>query len=84
MTYDFSSLAPADFEDLVRDLIGLECAMRFEAFDISKYVLDVGVYTRRILAASSEVRPRAAYAAFPSIPKATTALPQSVTRRVTE
>jgi DNA polymerase III delta prime subunit len=32
MTYDFSSLAHADFEDLVRDLIGLELSMRFEAF----------------------------------------------------
>jgi hypothetical protein len=32
VTYDFSNLAPADFEDLVRDLIGRELTMRFEAF----------------------------------------------------
>ncbi len=32
MNYDFSNLAPADFEDLVRDLIGRELDMRFEAF----------------------------------------------------
>ncbi|MBZ9898532.1 ATP-binding protein [Mesorhizobium sp. BR1-1-6] len=32
MTYDFSSLAHADFEDMVRDLVGLELKMRFEAF----------------------------------------------------
>lgn len=32
MTYTFSNLSPADFEDLVRDLIGNECGFRFEAF----------------------------------------------------
>lgn len=32
MSYTFSSLSPADFEDLVRDLIGRELAVRFEAF----------------------------------------------------
>jgi len=32
MTYDFLSLAHADFEDLVRDLLGLELKVRFEAF----------------------------------------------------
>lgn len=32
MTYDFSNLASADFEDLVRDLIGRELNVRFEAF----------------------------------------------------
>ncbi len=32
MSYDFSNLAPADFEDLARDLIGRELCMRFEAF----------------------------------------------------
>ena len=32
MSYTFSSLSPADFEDLVRDLIGSELGVRFEAF----------------------------------------------------
>lgn len=32
MAYDFSSLSPADFEDLSRDLLGKELRMRFEAF----------------------------------------------------
>lgn len=32
MTYDFSSLAHADFEDLARDLVGLDLNVRFEAF----------------------------------------------------
>ena len=32
MTYSFESLSPADFEDLVRDLIGNELSCRFEAF----------------------------------------------------
>ncbi|WP_111538103.1 nSTAND3 domain-containing NTPase [Palleronia aestuarii] len=32
MAYSFSSLSPADFEDLVRDLIGRALSCRFEAF----------------------------------------------------
>lgn len=32
LAYDFSSLSPADFEDLSRDLIGAERGIRFEAF----------------------------------------------------
>jgi len=32
MSYDFANLAPADFEDLVRELIGHELKIRFEAF----------------------------------------------------
>jgi hypothetical protein len=32
MTYDFSNLSPADFEDLSRDLIGRELGVRFEGF----------------------------------------------------
>jgi len=32
MSYDFCNLAPADFEDLVRDLVGGELGIRFEAF----------------------------------------------------
>ena len=32
MSYTFSTLSPADFEDLVRDLIGRELGVRFEAF----------------------------------------------------
>ncbi|MGX9181469.1 nSTAND3 domain-containing NTPase [Mesorhizobium sp. BHbdii] len=32
MTYDFSALSYADFEDLSRDLIGKELGIRFEAF----------------------------------------------------
>jgi len=32
MTHDFSSLSPADFEDLTRDLLGQELGIRFEAF----------------------------------------------------
>ena len=32
MAYDFAGLSPADFEDLVRDLIGREFGVRFEAF----------------------------------------------------
>lgn len=32
MTYSFSSLSPADFEDLARDLLGREHRCRFEAF----------------------------------------------------
>lgn len=32
MAYDFSSLLPADFEDLVRDLVGKVLDVRFEAF----------------------------------------------------
>jgi len=31
MSYDFANLAPADFEDLVRELIGHELKIRFEA-----------------------------------------------------
>jgi DNA polymerase III delta prime subunit len=34
MTYDFVNLSPADFEDLVRDLIGRELKIRFEAFTV--------------------------------------------------
>ena len=33
MGYSFSNLSPADFEDLVRDLIGKELNVRFEAFN---------------------------------------------------
>ena len=32
MTYDFKNLSAADFEDLVRDLVGKQFGMRFEAF----------------------------------------------------
>ena len=32
MSYDFKDLSSADFEDLVRDLIGKEEGLRFEAF----------------------------------------------------
>jgi hypothetical protein len=32
MTYDFAGLSPADFEDLVCDLVGRELHVRFEAF----------------------------------------------------
>src|SRR5580698_6147290 len=32
MSYDFSTLSPADFEDLSRELIGKELKIRFEAF----------------------------------------------------
>ncbi len=32
MAYDFSTLSPADFEDLCRDLVGREIGLRFEAF----------------------------------------------------
>ncbi|MBZ6079184.1 restriction endonuclease [Microvirga sp. WGZ8] len=32
MNYDFTSLSPADFEDIVRELIGREIGIRFEAF----------------------------------------------------
>jgi len=32
MAYDFGNLSPVDFEDLVRDLIGREFEIRFEAF----------------------------------------------------
>ena len=32
MSYTFSTLSPADFEDLVRELIGRELGVRFEAF----------------------------------------------------
>lgn len=32
MNYDFSTLSPADFEDLTRELLGEELGIRFEAF----------------------------------------------------
>jgi len=32
MSYSFSNLSPADFEDLCRDLVGAELGIRFEAF----------------------------------------------------
>ncbi len=32
MAYDFTTLSPADFEDLCRDLIGRELGIQFEAF----------------------------------------------------
>ena len=32
MAYEFGNLSPADFEDLVRDLIGRELGVQFEAF----------------------------------------------------
>ncbi len=32
MAYEFGNLSPADFEDLVRDLVGREFGVRFEAF----------------------------------------------------
>jgi hypothetical protein len=32
MSYTFSALSPADFEDLVRDLVGRDLHIRFEAF----------------------------------------------------
>jgi len=32
MAYEFGNLSPADFEDLVRGLIGREFGVRFEAF----------------------------------------------------
>ena len=34
MSYDFSNLSHADFEDIVRDLIGRELNVRFEAFGV--------------------------------------------------
>lgn len=34
MTYDFKNLSPADFEDLVRELIGRHLGIRFEAFAV--------------------------------------------------
>jgi Restriction endonuclease len=30
--YDFSSLSPLDFEELVRDLLQVELGLRFESF----------------------------------------------------
>lgn len=32
MSYDFANLSPADFEDVVREPIGRELKIRFEAF----------------------------------------------------
>lgn len=32
MSYDFRNHSPADFEDIVRDLIGKEETLRFEIF----------------------------------------------------
>jgi hypothetical protein len=32
MAYGFAGLSPADFEDLVRDFVGRELDVRFEAF----------------------------------------------------
>lgn len=32
MPYDFASLSPADFEDLVRDVVGRKLGESFEAF----------------------------------------------------
>jgi hypothetical protein len=32
MPYGFENLSPADFEDLVRSLVGRELSVRFEAF----------------------------------------------------
>lgn len=32
MTYNFSNLSPADFEDLSRELVGKELGIRFESF----------------------------------------------------
>jgi hypothetical protein len=32
MIYPFGNLSPADFEDLVRDLVGEESRLRFESF----------------------------------------------------
>jgi energy-coupling factor transporter ATP-binding protein EcfA2 len=37
MSYDFINLSPADFEDLVRELIGQELKIRFEAFSAGPY-----------------------------------------------
>lgn len=52
MSYSFSNLSPADFEDLVRDLIGRELGVRFEAFCAGP---DGGIDGR--YAPSSEVNP---------------------------
>ena len=47
MAYDFASLSPADFEDLVRDLLAEELGVRFEAFGAGP---DGGVDGRHALA----------------------------------
>ncbi len=52
MVYTFSNLSPADFEDLVRDLIGRELGVRFEAFSAGP---DGGVDGRHSVATKSIV-----------------------------
>lgn len=52
MSHNFSTLLPADFEDLVRDLIGRELEMRFEAFGTGP---DGGIDGRCALGATSTI-----------------------------
>lgn len=47
MKYDFATLSADDFEDLTRDLVGLELGVRFEAFTAGK---DDGMDGRHALA----------------------------------
>ena len=52
MSYDFANLSPADFEDLVRDLIGHELNLRFEGFSAGP---DGGVDGRHSTAGRSTI-----------------------------
>ncbi len=66
MTYDFAGISPADFEDLVRDLLGEELGVRFEAFAAGP---DGGVDGRHALGRDAIVMQAKHYAgsSYPSL-----------------
>ncbi|MBW3097148.1 hypothetical protein [Pseudohoeflea coraliihabitans] len=52
MAYDFTTLSPADFEDLCRDLVGREIGIQFEAFTPGP---DGGIDGRHALSTKSTI-----------------------------
>jgi DNA polymerase III delta prime subunit len=52
MAYDFTTLSPADFEDLCRDLVGREIGIQFEAFTTGP---DGGIDGRHATSAESTI-----------------------------
>lgn len=52
MKYDFSTLSADEFEDLSRDLVGADLAIRFEAFTVGT---DSGIDGRHAVADGSIV-----------------------------
>ncbi len=63
MNYNFQNLSFADFEDLVRDLIGQEEGLRFEAFSVGP---DGGIDGRHAKAGAAVILQAKHYEGSPS------------------